>query len=87
MTKRKAILVIDGHIVKEQPTGGWSVAVDGASERLSVHESRNDAVAAVSNKITQAQMLKGMDRLVREGRAEHTTINGMPALKLKGVRK
>lgn len=32
--------------------------------------------------ITQADMLKAVDRLVREGRAEHTMINGKPAIRL-----
>lgn len=32
--------------------------------------------------VTQAEMLKAIDRLVREGRAEHTIIDGKPAIRL-----
>lgn len=32
--------------------------------------------------LSQAQMLKAIDLLVQQGRAEHTTIDGKPAIRL-----
>ena len=43
---RKAVLEVGDYIIKEGPTGGWRVFARGAEQPISIHDQRDEAIAA-----------------------------------------
>jgi hypothetical protein len=43
---RKAVLEINGYVVKEAPTGGWRVFWFDNDDPISIHDDKTAAVAA-----------------------------------------
>lgn len=50
---RKAVIQVGPYTVRERPTGGWALTVEGAEHPVGLHDHKDDAIAAAQRYVAE----------------------------------